>query len=169
MGKKPPFASDIEAARYPPPPPPTFHMPQPRQWIPWLVPLIFLANVAMFVYTMYLNDCPSYLSEEVCLFHEFLGRFSFQPFRENPLLGPSIRTWVIFSLSISLFLSLSFMKSVTFIIILYYIKDDSNVKHSTYNTCMHGKEGNEERKKKQNACQEVSPPFFWSLVFLGFF
>ncbi|CAJ1955085.1 unnamed protein product [Sphenostylis stenocarpa] len=92
MGKRPPHLSDIEAARYPPPPPPTFHMPQPRQWLSWLVPLIFLANIAMFVYTMYENDCPAYLSDEVCLFTEYLGRFSFQPFRENPLLGPAVRT-----------------------------------------------------------------------------
>ncbi|KAK7325237.1 hypothetical protein VNO77_29396 [Canavalia gladiata] len=92
MGKKPPHLSDIEAARYPPPPPPTFHVPPPRLWFPWLVPLIFVANVAMFIYTMYLNDCPAYLDEHVCLFSHYLGRFSFQPFRENPLLGPAIRT-----------------------------------------------------------------------------
>ncbi|KAJ1413371.1 Rhomboid-like superfamily [Sesbania bispinosa] len=91
MGKKPPY-SDIEAARYPPPPPPIFHVPPPRQWTPWLVPLIFLANVAMFVYSMYLNDCPAYLNDGVCLFTHYLGRFSFQPFQENPLLGPSVRT-----------------------------------------------------------------------------
>ncbi|XP_027343455.1 RHOMBOID-like protein 5 [Abrus precatorius] len=92
MGRKPPHLSDIEAARYPPPPPPTFHAPQPRLWFPWLVPLIFLANIAMFVYTMYLNDCPAYLNQDACLFSQYLGRFSFQPFRENPLLGPAIRT-----------------------------------------------------------------------------
>ncbi|WJX70027.1 RHOMBOID-like protein 5 [Trifolium repens] len=92
MGKKPPFSSDIEAARYPPPPPPSFYMQQPRQWFSWLVPLIFIANVAMFVYSMYINDCPGYLNEDVCLFYQYLGRFSFQPFRENPLLGPSVRT-----------------------------------------------------------------------------
>ncbi|XP_061359801.1 RHOMBOID-like protein 5 [Gastrolobium bilobum] len=92
MGRKPPQSSDIEAARYPPPPPPSFHPPTPSQWTPWLVPLFFLANVAMFVYSMYLNDCPSYLNKDVCLFSEYLGRFSFQPFRENPLLGPATRT-----------------------------------------------------------------------------
>jgi hypothetical protein len=92
MGKKPPFSSDIEAARYPPPPPPSFYMQQPRQWFSWLVPLIFIANVAMFVYSMYINDCPAYLNQDVCLFYQYLGRFSFQPFRENPLLGPSVRT-----------------------------------------------------------------------------
>ncbi|QCE08884.1 RHOMBOID-like protein 5 [Vigna unguiculata] len=92
MGKKPPHLSDIEAARYPPPPPPNFYIPQPRLWFSWLVPLIFLANIAIFIYTMYENDCPAYLNDESCLFSEYLGRFSFQPFRENPLLGPAIRT-----------------------------------------------------------------------------
>ncbi|KAG4947873.1 hypothetical protein JHK86_041112 [Glycine max] len=92
MGKKPPHLSDVEAARNPPSPPPTFHVPLPSMWFPWLVPLIFLATIAMFVYTMYENDCPAYLDEEVCLFSQYLGRFSFQPFRENPLLGPAIRT-----------------------------------------------------------------------------
>lgn len=92
MGKRPPYPSDIEAARYPPPPPPTFRPPPPRHWTPWLVPLIFVSNVAMFVYTMYLNDCPSRLDKEVCLFADHLGRFSFQPFKENPLLGPSTST-----------------------------------------------------------------------------
>ncbi|KAG2371027.1 RHOMBOID-like protein [Vigna angularis] len=92
MGKKPPHQSDIEAARYPPPPPPNFYIPQPPLWFSWLVPLIFLANIACFVYTMYENDCPAYLNDESCLFSEYLGRFSFQPFRENPLLGPAIRT-----------------------------------------------------------------------------
>ncbi|AES68133.2 putative rhomboid protease [Medicago truncatula] len=91
MGKKSPF-SDIEAARYPPPPPPTFYMPPPTQWFSWLVPLFFLANIAMFVYSMYINDCPGYLNEDDCLWYQYLGKFSFQPFNENPLLGPSVRT-----------------------------------------------------------------------------
>jgi len=101
MGKKSPF-SDVEAARYPPPPPltcympppppPTFYMPPPTQWFSWLVPLIFLANIAMFVYSMYINDCPDYLNEGDCLWYQYLGKFSFQPFNENPLLGPSVRT-----------------------------------------------------------------------------
>ncbi|CAK8535679.1 unnamed protein product [Lathyrus sativus] len=92
MGKRPPYSTDIEAAHYPPPPPPPYHFPQPTQWFSWLVPLIFLANIAMFVYSLYINDCPAYLNENDCLYHQYLGRFSFQPFTENPLLGPSVRT-----------------------------------------------------------------------------
>ncbi|XAR50926.1 hypothetical protein NMG60_11005393 [Bertholletia excelsa] len=40
----------------------------------------------MFVITMYVNDCPK---NSVSCVARFLGRFSFQPFKENPLLGPS--------------------------------------------------------------------------------
>lgn len=46
----------------------------------------------MFVYSMYLNNCPSTTGEDQCLFYHQLKRFSFQPFRENPLLGPSTAT-----------------------------------------------------------------------------
>ncbi|KAL5056851.1 hypothetical protein RYX36_028455 [Vicia faba] len=92
MGKRPPYSNDIEAARYPPPPPPSYHIPQSTQWFSWLVPLFFLANVVLFVYSMYLNDCPGYLNENDCLYYHYLGRYSFQPFSENPLLGPSVRT-----------------------------------------------------------------------------
>ncbi|OIW15828.1 hypothetical protein TanjilG_04363 [Lupinus angustifolius] len=92
MGKRPPYTTDIEAARYPHPPPPTFRPQPPTQWTPWLVPVIFVTNVAMFVYSMYLNDCPSHLDKDECLFTEKLGRFAFQPFKENPLLGPSTST-----------------------------------------------------------------------------
>ncbi|GAA0160108.1 hypothetical protein LIER_16738 [Lithospermum erythrorhizon] len=62
------------------------------QWTSWLVPLIVVANVAMFIVVMFVNDCPNHnhlqrLSNQ-CV-PRFLGRFSFQPLRENPLFGPS--------------------------------------------------------------------------------
>ena len=79
-------------ARPPPPPSPHFHPPAPKSWFSWLVPLIFAANIAMFVYTMYYNDCPAHGNKDDCLFHKYLGRFSFQPFKENALLGPSSNT-----------------------------------------------------------------------------
>ncbi|CDP06604.1 unnamed protein product [Coffea canephora] len=43
----------------------------------------------MFVITMYVNNCPK---NSVSCVAGFLGRFSFQPFKENPLLGPSSTT-----------------------------------------------------------------------------
>ncbi|KAJ0979517.1 hypothetical protein J5N97_014991 [Dioscorea zingiberensis] len=59
------------------------------RWIPWLVPSFVVANVVLFIVTMYVNDCPK--NSPSC-FAGFLGRFSFQPLKENPLLGPSSST-----------------------------------------------------------------------------
>lgn len=60
-----------------------------RKWFSWLIPLFVVANVAMFAITMYVNNCPR---NSVSCIASFLGRFSFQPFKENPLLGPSSLT-----------------------------------------------------------------------------
>ncbi|XP_050203418.1 RHOMBOID-like protein 1 isoform X2 [Mercurialis annua] len=65
-----------------------------RRWKPWLVPFFVVANVLMFVITMYVNNCPKNNSgpySSSCIV-KFLGRFSFQPMKENPLLGPSSST-----------------------------------------------------------------------------
>lgn len=48
-----------------------------------------VANIVMFVITMFINDCSKNSGSCVA---GFLGRFSFQPFKENPLLGPSSST-----------------------------------------------------------------------------
>ncbi|RXI04359.1 hypothetical protein DVH24_038633 [Malus domestica] len=73
--------------------------PQPRRsfsdynpfksWVSWLVPLIVVANIVVFVVTMFVNDCPK--NSGRCI-GRFLGRFSFQPFKENLFLGPSSNT-----------------------------------------------------------------------------
>ncbi|XVE52192.1 hypothetical protein DITRI_Ditri02bG0103200 [Diplodiscus trichospermus] len=102
MGKglPPPPSFDIEAGknnckshhRTQPPRPPAFVPPAPEPWFAWLLPLIFVANIVMFVVTMYINDCPLTSGPENCLFYEYLGRFSFQSLKDNPLLGPSLIT-----------------------------------------------------------------------------
>ncbi|KAM6602255.1 hypothetical protein CsatA_021864 [Cannabis sativa] len=102
MGKWSTSPSDIEKGHHhhhhnksrPPPPPPQFCPPTPKPWFPWLVPLILLANIAMFVYSMYLNDCPSTIDGALdqCILYHYLKRFSFQPFKENPLIGPTTTT-----------------------------------------------------------------------------
>lgn len=60
------------------------------QWTSWLVPMIVVANVAMFFVIMFVNDCPknNFGGKGACVV-KFLGRLSFQPLRENPLFGPS--------------------------------------------------------------------------------
>ncbi|KAK9072932.1 hypothetical protein SSX86_009368 [Deinandra increscens subsp. villosa] len=64
------------------------------QWTSWLVPMIVVANVAMFVIIMIVNDCPKHqnVSFEGKCVARFLGRLSFQPLKENPLFGPSSST-----------------------------------------------------------------------------
>lgn len=58
-----------------------------RQWTSWLVPMIVVANVAMFVVIMFVNNCPK--NHDGDCVAKFLGRLSFQPLKENPLFGPS--------------------------------------------------------------------------------
>ncbi|CAN8279199.1 unnamed protein product [Cochlearia groenlandica] len=60
-----------------------------KSWFSWLIPCFVIANVVVFVITMYVNNCPKKSGD---CFAGFLGRFSFQSTRENPLLGPSSLT-----------------------------------------------------------------------------
>ncbi|XP_009122358.1 RHOMBOID-like protein 3 isoform X1 [Brassica rapa] len=63
------------------------------QWTSWLVPMFVVANVIVFVVTMFVNNCPahSHGPNRRCV-ATFLGRLSFEPLRNNPLFGPSSRT-----------------------------------------------------------------------------
>lgn len=63
------------------------------QWTSWLVPMFVVANIAVFIMVMYINNCPKHNDglEGKCV-AGFLERFSFQPLRENPLFGPSAAT-----------------------------------------------------------------------------
>jgi hypothetical protein len=65
-----------------------------RKWWPWLVPTIIVACVAVFAVEMYENNCPKNGSRFGGCVAGFLQRFSFQPLRENPLLGPSSSTYI---------------------------------------------------------------------------
>ncbi|KAL1827548.1 hypothetical protein DCAR_0206702 [Daucus carota subsp. sativus] len=77
-------------SRRPPRPPPPAHFEPFKKWFPWLVPLIILANIGLFILTMYKNDCPH--NSGRCLGADTLGRYAFQRTHENPLLGPSAKT-----------------------------------------------------------------------------
>ncbi|XP_049931240.1 RHOMBOID-like protein 8 isoform X2 [Nymphaea colorata] len=56
----------------------------------WVVSLAVALKLVVFVVAMFVNDCPR-KSHGDCLFRS-LRRFSFQPLRENPMLGPSAST-----------------------------------------------------------------------------
>ncbi|KAJ6358484.1 hypothetical protein OIU76_000234 [Salix suchowensis] len=63
-------------------------------WTSWLVPMFVVANIVVFVVMMYINNCPKHLHtrfEGKCV-ARFLGRFSFEPLKDNPLFGPSSAT-----------------------------------------------------------------------------
>lgn len=60
-----------------------------RRWFPFLVPLFVLANIGLFILSMYVNNCPA--NSNSCV-GDFLGRFAFQPLKENPMFGPSAAT-----------------------------------------------------------------------------
>ncbi|KAJ4847181.1 hypothetical protein Tsubulata_040886 [Turnera subulata] len=88
MGKSPPDIEALAYGKHTPPPPP----PLPKPWFPWLVPLIFVANIVVFVYSMYVNNCPETTGPEYCVLYDPLKRYSFQPLKENMVLGPSVET-----------------------------------------------------------------------------
>ncbi|KAB2611425.1 rhomboid-like protease 2 [Pyrus ussuriensis x Pyrus communis] len=82
------YGAPPPAAFYAPPP----MMAPPRRYSPWLVPLIFLVNLGMFIWIMYENNCPSRMSKDQCMGGHFLDRFSFQPWRDNRMIGPTPET-----------------------------------------------------------------------------
>lgn len=61
-----------------------------RQHTPFLSVAIAVAHIVILIMTMQQNDCPNHTTE-TCL-NPSLHRFAFQPFGENPLLGPSAKT-----------------------------------------------------------------------------
>lgn len=61
-----------------------------HQWTSWLIPMFVVANVAVFIVAMYVNNCPKH-TDGSCV-AKFLGRLSFEPLKENPLFGPSSST-----------------------------------------------------------------------------
>lgn len=65
----------------------------PILWVSWLVPAVVVANIAVFTYSMYANNCPArHPPGHACVFFSYIGRFSFEPLSDNPLLGPTSET-----------------------------------------------------------------------------
>lgn len=87
----PPQGAQTETTTAPAVPNPVLYQEtkQGKKWNSWLIPCFVIANIIVFVITMYVNDCPK---NSVSCVARSLGRFSFQPFSENPLLGPSSNT-----------------------------------------------------------------------------
>ncbi|KAG2262848.1 hypothetical protein Bca52824_069927 [Brassica carinata] len=65
------------------------------QWTSWLIPMFVVANVIVFFVVMFVNNCPKNSESHDPNHHcvaRFLGRFSFEHLRNNPLFGPSSLT-----------------------------------------------------------------------------
>lgn len=67
----------------------------------WIISLFTIVHIVVFVSTMAVNNCAEASHGDCAL--KVLGRLSFQPLSENPLLGPSASTWVLISLYVSTF------------------------------------------------------------------
>ncbi|MCL7029668.1 hypothetical protein MKW94_022161, partial [Papaver nudicaule] len=57
----------------------------------WIISLFVVLHLLVFATTMIVNDCPRNSSHGRCVMRS-IGRISFQPVMENPLLGPSSST-----------------------------------------------------------------------------
>jgi membrane associated rhomboid family serine protease len=69
-----------------------FREEKERRIFPWLVPVFVVANIVVFIVVMYENNCPDHINPQHRCVLRWLGRFSFQPLSENPLVGPSSAT-----------------------------------------------------------------------------
>ena len=70
------------------------------QWTSWLIPMFVVANVIVFFATMSVNNCPQHSKHCVA---RFLGRFSFEHLRDNPLFGPSSLTYTFHPSSLTIY------------------------------------------------------------------
>lgn len=97
------------------------------RWTSWLVPMFVVANVAVFVVAMFVNNCPKHFESHRLRGHcvaRFLGRLSFEPLRTNPLFGPSSHTYVsikkIALYSFSIDVDLGFLILVNNVLVLFH-------------------------------------------------
>ena len=65
----------------------------------WVISLFVVLHIVAFAATMFVNDCWQNSHRDCAI--KVLGRLSFQPLWENPLLGPSSSTWVLFPFFLS--------------------------------------------------------------------
>lgn len=61
-----------------------------HRYLPIAVPAIMVGNIVVFVLMMYYNDCPSHIAAGQKCVGPWLKPLSFQPWKENPMLGPRV-------------------------------------------------------------------------------
>lgn len=62
--------------------------PKKFRYLPIAVPVIMVGNIAVFIIMMYYNNCPAHIAPGKHCVGKWLKPLSFQPWDENPMLGP---------------------------------------------------------------------------------
>lgn len=63
-------------------------VPSKHRYLPIAVPVIMVGNIVVFILMMYYNNCPNHIEPGRKCVGEWLKPLSFQPWNENPMLGP---------------------------------------------------------------------------------
>ncbi|KAG0582261.1 hypothetical protein KC19_3G046700 [Ceratodon purpureus] len=62
--------------------------PKKHRYLPIAVPVIMVGNIVVFILMMYYNNCPNNITAGRKCVGDWLKPLSFQPWDENPMLGP---------------------------------------------------------------------------------
>jgi membrane associated rhomboid family serine protease len=62
--------------------------PRKHRYFPIAVPVLMVANIVVFILMMYSNSCPDNIEPGKACVGKWLKPLSFQPWSENPILGP---------------------------------------------------------------------------------
>lgn len=62
--------------------------PKKHRYLPIAVPVLMVGNIVVFILMMYWNNCPNSITPPRHCVGEWLKPLSFQPWAENPMLGP---------------------------------------------------------------------------------
>ncbi|XP_024357009.1 RHOMBOID-like protein 2 [Physcomitrium patens] len=66
-------------------------IPRKHRYFPIAVPVIMVGSIVVFIMMMLYNDCPKHIAPGEKCVGEWLKPLSFQPWDENPMLGPRWR------------------------------------------------------------------------------
>lgn len=64
-------------------------VPGKHRYLPIAVPTIMVGNIVVFILMMYYNNCPNHIAADRKCVASWMKPLSFQPWQENPMLGPS--------------------------------------------------------------------------------
>lgn len=87
---------DHDEHQFEPPSPPPETKPEPfvprkHRYFPIATPVVMVASIVVFILMMYENNCPRHIGPGRACVGKWLKPLSFQPWSENPMLGPERR------------------------------------------------------------------------------